>query len=61
MEKIIFLIKENPTITQSELSKKIELTRRGVEWNLKQLKERKIIRRVGGRKEGHWEIIKNER
>jgi ATP-dependent DNA helicase RecG len=60
VEKILTFIKENPKITQEELSQKIGLTRRGVEWNLKQLKEKKIIQRVGGRKEGRWEIIKED-
>lgn len=53
MEKILVLIKENPQITQKELSQKTGLTRRGVEWNLRQLKEKKVIKRVGGRKGGY--------
>jgi ATP-dependent DNA helicase RecG len=57
VEKILTFIKENPKITQKELSQKTGLTRRGVEWNLRQLKEKKIIQRIGGRKEGYWRII----
>ena len=53
------IIKENPNITQKELAAKTGLTRRGVEWNLKKLKDVAVIERVGSDKGGHWEIIKN--
>ena len=56
VEKIIALIKENPKITQKELSEKTGLTIRGVEWNLKKLKEEGILKRIGSAKGGHWEI-----
>ena len=32
------------------------LSRRGVEWNLKSLKSRGLIRRVGPSRGGHWEV-----
>jgi ATP-dependent DNA helicase RecG len=32
------------------------LTRRGVEWNLRKLKEDGIIRRIGSDRGGYWEI-----
>ena len=32
------------------------LTRRGIEWNLQQLKAKGIIIRVGPDNGGHWEI-----
>ncbi len=57
-EKIILLIRENPKITTKELAEKTGLTAKGVEWNLKSLKDEKKLRRVGGRKEGYWEIMK---
>jgi len=60
VEKIISLIKENVKITQEELSVKTGLTRRGVEWNLQQLKEKGILKRVGPDKGGHWKIIFGE-
>lgn len=58
VEKILVLIHENPRITQKELAKKTGLKRRGIEWNLKKLRDEKILRRVGGRKEGYWEVLK---
>ena len=56
VEKILSLIKKNPKITQDELVKNTGLTRRGIEWNLAQLKERGILKRVGPDKGGHWEV-----
>jgi len=55
-EKIIQFIRENPQITTKELAEKTGLTAKGVEWNIKSLKDEKKLRRVGGRKEGYWEI-----
>jgi len=57
-EKILSFIVSNPQITQKEIVDKIGLTRRGVEWNLKKLKDGKRIRRVGPDKGGRWEILK---
>jgi len=56
VEKILNLIKDNPRLTQVELSAKTGLTRRGVEWNLKQLKQKGILKRIGPDKGGYWEI-----
>ena len=58
MEKILTLIRLTPGITQDLLGMKSGLTRRGVEWNLKKLKDARLIRRIGPDKGGHWEVIK---
>ncbi len=57
VEKILGLIKSNPQITQKQIMDKTALTRRGVEWNLKKLKDAGRIKRVGPDKGGHWEVI----
>ncbi|MDP2921212.1 MAG: ATP-binding protein [Candidatus Omnitrophota bacterium] len=57
VEKILALIKENPGVTQQEISKKTGLTRRGIEWNLKRMKDEGLIHRIGPDKGGHWEIL----
>ena len=57
VEKILNLIKENPKVTQMELSAKTGLTRRGIEWNLKQLKQVGKLKRIGPDKGGSWEIV----
>ena len=57
-EKIIQSINDNPKVTTAELAEIVDISSKGVEWQLKQLKEKGIIRRVGADKGGHWEIIK---
>jgi len=58
VEKILSLIMTNPKITQKELMDKTGLTRRGIEWNLKKLKNEKRIRRIGSDRSGYWKVIK---
>ena len=55
-EKIINLIKKNPSITQIEMAKTLDLTRDGISYNIKALKEKGIIERVGSTKKGIWKI-----
>ena len=56
-EKIIAIIKESPSVTTAELAKNLGLSQKGVEWQLRQLKEANLIRRVGPDKGGHWEAM----
>ncbi|HOO84785.1 MAG TPA: hypothetical protein PLS94_09490 [Prolixibacteraceae bacterium] len=51
-----FLFKINTNITITELKIKTNLSRRGVEYQLKKLKEGHIIQRIGPAKGGYWEI-----
>lgn len=55
-EKIINLIKKNPSITQVEMAKVLDLTRDGIAYNIKALKEKGRIERVGSTKKGSWKI-----
>lgn len=57
-EKIINLIKMNPNITQNEMAEKLGLTRDGIAYNIKNLKDKKIIKRIGSPKTGIWKILK---
>ena len=56
-EKILALIRENNKITTHELAEALSLTDKGVEWQLKQLKDKKVIIRIGADKGGYWEIV----
>lgn len=56
-EKILKLIKSNPSITQTQMAKILGITRDGVSYNIKQLKDNGIIERVGATKNGYW-IVK---
>ena len=55
--KIINLIKSNPNITQKIMMEKINLSRPAITLNLKQLKDKKIIERVGSDRKGYWKIV----
>ena len=57
VEKILKFLEANPSATQEEIVSVTGLSRRGVEWNLKELKKSGRIRRVGPDKGGHWEVI----
>jgi predicted HTH transcriptional regulator len=56
VEKILDIIKNNPKVTQKELSNLTNLSRRGVEWNIAQLKQKGILTRIGGDRGGRWKI-----
>lgn len=53
---LLKLLYENNMYTYDELSSKVGLNRKNVYNNLKKLQELGLIRRVGARKNGHWEI-----
>lgn len=59
-EKILNLIKKNPSITQIEMSRILNLTRDGISYNIKILKNNGIIERQGSTKNGTWKILKNK-
>ncbi|NLZ30408.1 MAG: DUF4062 domain-containing protein [Methanomicrobiales archaeon] len=54
--KILTLIAANPTITMRELAEHIGITPKGIEWQIRKLRESGRLRRVGPKKGGHWEI-----
>ena len=56
-EKIIKIIRDNPTVTQLELSNMLRISTKAIEKHIKNLRKDGIIRRVGPDKGGHWEVI----
>ena len=59
-EKVLALCEANPVVTIAEMAKKIDVSERSIERNISNLQEWNLLRRVGGRKEGRWEVIQNE-
>ena len=53
-EKILQEIKNNSSVTAKILSEKIGISERKIQDNLKFLKEKKFISRIGGNKNGKW-------
>lgn len=56
--RILEEMKKNIEVTTIELSKIIGISRRKILANIKKLKEKELIRRMGSRKKGYWYIIK---
>lgn len=54
--RVIEIIKENPNISQDELGKLLNISRRVVQKYIKILKDAGNIERVGGKRYGHWYI-----
>ena len=54
--KLMKILKENPSLTQLELSKNLDLSRRTVATLLANLKEKGKIERQGSDKKGYWKV-----
>ena len=57
-EKILRLILEDTSISIKEMSNRIGITQKGIEWQIMSLKKDGILERIGPAKGGHWKIIK---
>ena len=50
-------MRENPTITMSELAHQCGLTEDGIYFHIKNLRENGVIQREGAKKNGRWIVI----
>ena len=57
VEKILKILSNTPSITVREMSEILGLSRRGVEEQIKSLKQKGVIRRICPDKGGHWEVM----
>jgi len=57
-EKILKLILEDTSISIKEMSNRIGITQKGIEWQIMRLKKDGILQRIGPAKGGYWKIIK---
>lgn len=57
-QAILGIIAENDMATKSEIAKRLGLSLGGVEKSFRALCAEGILRRVGGRKQGHWEVAR---
>jgi ATP-dependent DNA helicase RecG len=57
-EKIIQIIGRNSQITTEEIAKETLITVKGVEWHIRQLKNKGILQRIGPDKGGSWVLVK---
>lgn len=56
-QKILDLIRENPYISTAELAEACNLTRDGINYQIRKLKKNGCIVRVGPDKGGYWKLI----
>ncbi len=57
-QAILLFLKEHPEATRKEISDNLpNITEDGVKYNLASLQEIGLLKRIGGRKQGYWEII----
>lgn len=55
-EEMIRLLKQDPQITTAEMAETLNLSKSGVEYQLRKLKEKQILVRVGPAKGGYWKV-----
>ena len=55
-KKVLELLYEDPGFTMPALAEKMNVRRKTIASYLKTLKEKGVVVRVGGRKEGYWKI-----
>ena len=56
-EHILLLLKENPSLTQVEISEMMNKSRRAIQMLMKELIAEGVIERIGSKKMGSW-IVK---
>ena len=56
-DHVLSILKTNPRATLDQVANVVGLSVRGVEQAIRRLKEAKRIRKVGGKRFGHWEVI----
>ena len=55
--KILDVCRETPFITIPEMAVRVGVTERSIQRNIQNLQTDGYLRRVGGRKKGHWEVV----
>lgn len=55
--RVVEAMRRNPKVTREELVKQLRVTMSGINWQIAKLRKDKMIRRVGGRKFGSWEVL----
>ncbi|MFA4916830.1 MAG: winged helix-turn-helix transcriptional regulator [Syntrophales bacterium] len=56
-QKILELITANPTISRKELAAQIGITADGLKYHLTTMQKKRLLKRIGPDKGGHWEIL----
>ena len=59
-EEILSQIRTDPKITVARLAEQIGLTEKGIEWQISQMKKQGLLKRLGPKKGGCWEILRKD-
>lgn len=57
-ERILSLVKFKPSISRRELAEHIGISADGVKYHLGKMTSAGIVRHVGSKRAGHWEVLK---
>lgn len=55
--RILEIIRSNKNITQKELSLMVGINEKNTRNNIATLKNKGLLQRIGGRKQGYWEVV----
>ncbi len=55
--KVIELLQEDPGYTYAELAEKLSVSRKTISVRMKNLREKKVIERVGSATKGYWKML----
>jgi len=56
-KKILNNISRNRFVTVKKLSKIVGISERKIKENISKLKQKKLLKRIGPAKGGHWEVV----
>ena len=59
--KILEILQNAPEATISEIAEMLKISTRAVEKNISALQRRKALKRIGGRKDGRWDVIRQKK
>ncbi|MXW63930.1 MAG: winged helix-turn-helix transcriptional regulator [Bacteroidetes bacterium SB0662_bin_6] len=59
-EKILALIAADSSITIKELANRLEITPKGIEWQIREMKRMGIFERIGPARGGYWKIMETD-
>ena len=55
--RILAIVRDNPQVSQEDLSKQLHKNISTIKQHFKELTDKGIVKRVGGKKGGYWEVI----
>lgn len=59
LQRILDYLKSNPEKTQKDMGKELNISLRTIQRAITQLKNKGCIERLGGKRFGHWKVLKN--